>query len=467
MKGGSEYEINISNKNQQTFQEVEISENVRVSTIKTIKTPKKCCSCDNCISKGSITECVINMSILSFGIGLLALPQKVQYLTIIMTPILIILGGILNYWTFTILTDASRELKIYKYEDIVLSLFGVYMRYFFIIVVLIGICGSLILYQVIIYKFIGGIFNEFFSLGYPSMEAISAESFWGERRIRIAVLFCIAILILLPLCSIKTFSKMRYVSTFGVFSIFLIILIVIIQCPFFFVHNFIKEKQKINLIDFSLGFKKDLKFVQSLSTIIYCFVCHEGIFPVINSLENPTEKRVNKVFKISISTNVICFIIITISGYFTKPWKTPDLILEREKIFKKDYVMTIGLILFCFALITKICAAYNCFRAIILNIFKFDANNYPNSINFLLTVSTLSLTAFVAAMFQNISDYININGSFYGFFISIIMPGMIYIKSNNHSIFHIKNLLTILLILLLCFIGAITIFFTFKKLFPL
>ena len=462
MKGGSEYEINISNKNQATFQEVQISESERV---KVIQPKKQSSSCNKCIVKGSISECVINLSILSFGIGLLALPQKVQYLTMVMTPILIIIGGIINYWTFTILTDVSRELKIYKYEDIVLRLFNTYFRYFFIFVVMIGILGSLILYQVIIYKFIGGIINEFFSLGYPNMETLSLESFWGERRIRIAVLFCIAILILLPLCSIKTFSKMRYVSTFGVFSIFIIILIVIIQCPFFFIEKIINEKQKLNIIDFNIGFKKDLKFIQSISTILYCFVCHEGIFPVINSLENPTQQRVNKVFKISMFNNVICFIIITVAGYLTQPKNTPDLILEREKIFKKDYIMTIGLGLFCVALITKICAAYNCFRAIILNIFKFDSNNYPNSINFILTISTLSLTAFIAAMFQNISDYININGSFYGLFISVIMPGLIYIKSNNHSICHIKNILTIFLLLVLSFIGATTIFFTSKKLF--
>ena len=71
----------------------------------------------------------------------------------------------------------------------------------------------------------------------------------------------------------------------------------------------------------------------------------------------------------------------------------------------------------------------------------------------------------IAAMFQNIADYISLNGSFYGLFIAVIMPGIIYIKSNNHSIFHIKNILAMIFILALCSIGALTIYFTLKKIF--
>ena len=43
------------------------------------------------IEKGSINECVINLCIISFGVGLLALPQKVQYVSLVLAPILIII----------------------------------------------------------------------------------------------------------------------------------------------------------------------------------------------------------------------------------------------------------------------------------------------------------------------------------------------------------------------------------------
>ena len=46
--------------------------------------------------------------------------------------------------------------------------------------------------------------------------------------------------------------------------------------------------------------------------------------------------------------------------------------------------MTIGLCLFSITLATKISASYNCFRALILNILKYDPNNYPNGINLII-----------------------------------------------------------------------------------
>ena len=457
MKGSSEFETYSNSQNeQQSFQQVQILESGK---------EREETMCQKYIEKGSITECVINLCIISFGIGLLALPQKVNYVTLIMAPILIIICGIVNFWTFTVLGDASRKLKIYKYEDIVSALFNPCLSYFFIFVMGIGLFGVIVLFQVILYKFLGGIINEVFSYGYTNMEIFATESFWGEKKVRLLVCYGITLFVLFPLCLIKTISKMRYASSFGVFSVFLIVMIVVTQCPSFYYHNVVEGKQEINLFNFSNGFGPDLKFIQSISTIIYAYECHAGIFPVISSLNNPTRTRVQKVFRNATLANVIAYIIITLAGYLSQPENTPDLVLEREKIYKNDLLMTVGLGLFSITLSTKISASYNCLRALILNLLKYDPVNYPNSINLLLTIIILPATTLVAAMFQNIADYISLNGSFYGLFIAVIMPGIIYIKSNNHSIFHIKNILAMIFILALCSIGALTIYFTLKKIF--
>ena len=458
MKAPSEYETYKSNPAEHVFQQVELRETEK------LKEEKKFL-CKKYIEKGSLAECIINLCIISFGIGLLALPQKVNYLTLIMTPILIIIFGIINCWTFSVLSDASRQFNVNKYEDIVYTLFNPCFTYFFIIVVGIGLCGIMILFQVILYKFIGGVINELFSFGYNNMEDFARESFWGRKKIRLIVCFSIAAVILFPICLIKTFSKLRYVTTFGVFSVFAIIIIIIIQCPSFYKNNVIKKKQKLNIFDFSYGFNYNLKFIQSISTIIYSYACHAGVLPVISGLDNPIRERVQKVFISSTTINIICYTIITLCGYLSQPENTPDLILEREKISKKDYLMTVGLILFSITLITKIVSTYNVLRSLLLNLFKFDSINFPNSINFILTIITLAVTTFVAAMFQNISDCININGAFYGLFIAVIMPGIIYIKTNNYSLYHIKNILAIIFIVILSCIGGVTIFFTFKRIF--
>ena len=414
------------------------------------------------VRKGSISESVINVCIISYGIGLLALPQRVNYLTLVMTPFLIIIFGLINYWTFIVLTDASRKYKVYSYEDIVSTMFAPWVSYFYIFVAGVGLLGLMILFQVILYKFIGGVINDVFSYGYTNIESFANESFWGEKRTRLLICFFITIIIF-PLSLIKTFSQMRYLSTFGVFSVFIIIFIVVIQCPSFIYHNVIEEKQKINMLDFSNGFDSDLKFIQSISGIVFAYVCHTGIFPAISGLSNPTKERVQEVFKIETFVIIVSYIIITLSGYLTQPENTPDLILERVKISKNDYFMTLGLFFFSITLVTKVSTSYNCFRSLLLNVMKYDLNYFPNGINFTMTIITLIITTFIAAIFQNISDYISLNGSFYGIIVAVIMPGIIYIKSNDHSIFHLKNLLAIIFIIAFSSIGAFTIYFTLKK----
>ena len=42
--------------------------------------------------------------------------------------------------------------------------------------------GMIILYQVIMYKILGGVINEFISLGYSDVEEFVEESFWSEKK---------------------------------------------------------------------------------------------------------------------------------------------------------------------------------------------------------------------------------------------------------------------------------------------
>ena len=47
------------------------------------------------------------------------------------------------------------------------------------------------------------------------------------------------------------------------------------------------------------------------------------------------------------------------------------------------------------------------------------------------------------------------------------MPGMIYIKGNDYPIYHYKNVLTIIFMLIVSSIGLCTIFCTIQRLYPI
>ena len=414
------------------------------------------------MSPGSMRGCIFNLCILSLGTGSLALPQKMGYMSLLGAPIVIFVSGAINYWTLTILGDVGRKYKLRKYEDVVSKLFSPKLSSFLGVVMVLNQSGMIILYQVIMYKLLGGVINEFFSLGYSNVEEFVAESFWSKKNIKFLVCYFITITILFPLCRLKTISHMRYASTFGILSLFLLIFIVLVECPFFYHHNVVQGGQKINFMDVRPGFKKDMQFLRSISTIIYAFACHVGVYPVLNSLHNPTRKRVQKVFRRATLLDIVCYLIIGYSGYLSQPENMPDLILERNKIFSNDFFMTIGQMLFIFTLIAKICANYNGLRTTLLIMFGYDPIEYPNNVNFIMTVICLGITTFIAAIFQKISDYISLIGSFCSVFIAVVMPGMIYIKDNDRPMTHIKNILAVLFVIVLALFGLYTSFCTIR-----
>ena len=405
---------------------------------------------------GSMRGCIFNLCILSLGTGSLALPQKIGYMSLLVSPIVIFVSGVINYWTLTILGDIGRKYKLRKYEDIVSKLFSPKLSTFLGFVMILNQSGMIILYQVIMYKLLGGVVNELFNIGYSNVEEFVAESFWSQKNIKFFVCYFITITILFPLCQLKTISRMRYASTFGILSLFLLIFIVLVECPFFYNHNVTRGGQKINFMDLRPGFKKDMQFFRSISTIIYAFSCHVGVFPVLNSLHNPTRKRVQKVFRRATLLDIVCYLIIGFSGYLSQPQNTPDLILERDKIFNNDFLMTIGQLLFIFTLIAKVCANYNGLRTTLLIMMGYDPIEYPNNINITMTVISLGITTFIAAIFQKISDYISLIGSFCSVFVAFVMPGMIYIKDNDKPITNLKNILALLFVIILSLFGLFT-----------
>ena len=457
-------DINKINNNQhlesKPYKQVEIIDNNSVSEESSEDPEPKiyCYYIQETLKQGSLLEGIFNLSIFTLGIGLLALPQKVKYMSLFMTPMIIISGAVINYWTLIVLSDASRKFKLTKYEDTISLLINQKFSYFFSFVMCINQIGTIIAFQTIIYKFLGAIINQILSYGYENMENFANKSFWGEPKVRMIVCFTICYAILFPLCLTKTLSKMRFASTFGVLCQMLMTFIILVQFPSFYYHNIHQRKQNINFSDIKLGFGKNMELFQSITTIIYAFECHSGLFPVLSNLQRPSRNRVQKVFKNAILIDVISCMIIALSGYLSQPFNTPELIIERHTIYKHDILMITGLILFVFTLITKVGANYNGFRITILNLFKYDTINYPNFFNIIITFTTLSITTFIADYIKkNIAHYLNLAGTFSSIVVVIIIPGMIYIKGNDYPVYHYKNILTMIFIFVIATIGMISI----------
>ena len=194
--------------------------------------------------------------------------------------------------------------------------------------------------------------------------------------------------------------------------------------------------------------------------LCWCVSCPE-------LFKNPTHQRINILFKKSIILDISCYLIIGISGYLTQPVNTPDLIIERKKIFKNDFLMVIGQVCFIFTLIAKICANYNALRSCLVNlIFGVDKSQkqITNYTNFLMTEIFLIISTFIAVVFQSISSYISLIGGFCSVIISVLIPGLIYIKGIKESTINKKTITAGTVIVLLTIMGFTNGFLTIKKL---
>ena len=100
----------------------------------------------------------------------------------------------------TILGDVARKHKIRKYEEVVSKLFNEKLSHFLGIVMVLNQSGMIILYEVILYKLLGGVINELFDYGYQGVEEFAEKSFWSKFYIKLIICYLITGFILSPLC---------------------------------------------------------------------------------------------------------------------------------------------------------------------------------------------------------------------------------------------------------------------------
>ena len=79
---------------------------------------------------------------------------------------------------------------------------------------------------------------------------------------------------------------------------------------------------------------------------------------------------------------------------------------------------------------------------------KYDTKEFPNSTNWIITLSFLIVSTCIASLYQSISDYISLIGSFCSVVIAMLIPGLCYIKGNDYKISHWKNVMTIILVII-------------------
>ena len=399
---------------------------------------------------------------LGLGTSALAIVKVPYNISIIMTPVCIVLGGIANIWSYHILGDLYETYKINNYEHLCQKVCGKGMTLFLVITLNIYTVGLLLIHQVLIFRLLGGIINVIGGYDYESMLTFLSDTYWSEIWVKLCVNFGIGIIIIFPLCLITDMKKLNVSSTIGVFTTLFIFLVVLVQFPFYFIEYLEKEYKAddesthINIYHVERGFTKQIQFLQAFALFFFCFTGHNGLLPALEHLENPTPARRAKLYNIAIAMDMLIYLVIALCGYLSVPVQVVDIVFERKRLWHKDIVMTIARILLIPMAISKIQVNHNIWRISLVSYIGQDHTKISLKFNLLFTGITLFLTTLVSSLYQNIVGYISLIGCFCVVFPAFLIPPIMYMYTCGLPKTHWKVIIQIILGAVLCIIGYIS-----------
>ena len=409
----------------------------------------------------TITKIIISLSIVNIYVSSLNLSQKMAYTSIFIYPALIIIVGIFSHWTIYIISKLSDKYKKYSYDGIIKRVLFKQVMPFYIFFVILNNLGNIILEEIILYKLIIDITIKFDE---------SKNEFFSKINIKYFFLYGIAYFILFPIFQFTNILFFRGFIIIEIIIIIIFILILIGNYILLFISKFnidnIKNKLAIN-IDYFLY--PNNEFYNSIIVLFYSFNYHDSFFQLFEKFRNPSSKRINKIVRSTIIIDIILCLILAFLGFFSLPFEEiKDLIIFRNKIEKEyiinDWLMIVGRVIYFICILLKLLKDYYRIRNIILiNICKYNIKKIGKCINFITSFFILLSTTFAAVYFQNVSDCICLIGGFCSIYISFIIPLILFIKGNDYSFCHLKNIFVLILIIILFFISTSSLYFTIRK----
>ena len=401
---------------------------------------------------------------LGLGTSALAIVKVPYHISIIMTPVCIVLGGIANIWSYHILGDLYERYKINNYEHLCLEICGKKMTLFLVITLNIYTVGLLLIHQVLIFRLLGGIINIIGGYDYESMLTFLSDTYWSEIWVKLCVNFGIGIIAIFPLCLITDMKKLNISSTVGVFTTAFIFVVVLYQFPFYFIeylnyeYKENDERTHVNIYHVERGFTNQLQFLQAFALFFFCFTGHNGLLPALEHLENPTPARRAKLYNIAIAMDMIIYLVIALCGYLSVPVDVVDIVFERKRLpqWPHDVVMTIARILLIAMAARKIQVNHNIWRISFVSYVGKDHRKITLKYNMIFTGITLFLTTLISSVYQNIVGYISLIGCFCVVFPAFLIPPIMYMYTCGLPKTHWKVVSQIVLGSVLCIIGYIS-----------
>ena len=376
------------------------------------------------------------MASTAFGSGCLLFPLAISRVGPIIALILLIIIALLTYWTLYILLMSGIKTGIMDYNKLLEQFMGRKFSYFSDIINILSTIGALMTYQNFISQFTLELLFEFFNIT-------------KTDSLKLILMFSMMFLTQLPLSLLRDISKLQYASILCTISLIYVIIVMIIEFP-----NHLMTNLKNYQIEWFPAI--NWRILDTLSIFLYGFSCHLGMFPILQEIKNPIERRNYKIIDRAFILVFLVYLAIAFSGYFSVYPFMVDLIINADCY--SGTAMKLAKIALVITLTCKIAINYNIMRQNIKALF-FSGKIIPYVYEVLIAFFLYLLITYLTYAVKEISI---IMGFFGGFVICLLYyfnPIAIYILTCGYKKTHYKVIGSIIAGIIMTGIGiSATIF---------
>lgn len=391
------------------------------------------------ISGGSLRGSIFAVASVTFGGGCLAFPYAISLVGPVIGFFIFAISAFLSYLTAVYLIDTGIKTKTLDYNQLVSNSVGNKMRIFADINNIVLCIGVIMSYQYMVYEFIQIVLKNLFEIQ-PS----------DSHKLIIVLICCCSIQI--PLSLLKNISVLQYASLTATVSLCYCIIVIVIESPYYFKQNYKTDPKYTLSITPPDGI--GLAWLDTLSTFLFGFCSHNGLFQVFMEMDRPNLRRSMKVINRAMLVEITLYLLISYGGFFSFFYKSPDVILKRDDLVGfHDYFMLVAKI----ALIVVL----NCCMAINYNIMRLSVRSmvFNNEIpsfwmDFGITVVVYAFSNTVTFFVKNAATILGFVGGISTVVISFACPILIIIKNGGYKKGSWKIYLNWVFFILMCIAGV-------------
>lgn len=309
---------------------------------------------------GSMRGSIITLLRMTLGIGIFAIPYYTKDIGLLTSLVMLLICGFISYFSFDTISTSAHVCGANSYQETIKFILGKKFYFLSKITFTVDFTTVVLIYQIAgwnLFQYLAyflGIFKDEWLLD----KNILRFDPWNYNVLAFRIGYFAVIYIVLFCNLLKDdLENIRFFSTAFVIALVFLILYIFVQMPFY--RSFYANENKIF---FSVFKSPSYLWVTSFYSLLSAYTCQIFIVKIRQELFLPTQRRIRKVIKTTLTLEFIIFALIaSICYYSLGDLFTPQLIILRKSLNKYgiwEYFMT-GLLLIFFLCSVMSLAVFN------------------------------------------------------------------------------------------------------------